>query len=872
MAIRDIDIYNIEENFNSLDKMHAHFRKNEHGEKIHNETLKEHLDLTLEYFYKIFEDKNLENVIKNFAGELLKDFSSTAKGLFEEFLVNAIYMHDVGKSNPNFQYYKMKNNESFQPLGNKNTEHSLFSSVIYFDSYCEKIIKLKREEEIQLLLLILMINSYAIARHHGYLKDFFEFYEQGFPEAYKNAKEISKIQENNFYINYKSGFKNLTFDILDKIQNYNMKSMIFNIVEKTEAWKSVDLYIYSRFVFSLIVSSDFYATSEYETGEKVDDLGLLGNVEEFEESFNKTKVSESIREYRDFKTGLIYKCPFKENDINLLRSEIFLESEENLLKGLQEGTDIFFLEAPTGSGKTNSSINLALKTLNNNKNLNKLFYIFPFNTLVEQTKNSLDEIFEGKGLKEKISVVNSITAMKEKFKDEDTKVDYEKTLLARQFLHYPITLSTHVNLFNYLFGLNRDSVFPLTQLANSVVIIDEVQSYKNSIWTEIIIFLKKYSKLLNIKFIIMSATLPDLRELSNEKYGFKVLINNREKYFQNPLFKNRVEVDYSLLDKNLDLQGLLENIRSVLEENNKKIVIEFIKKKSALEFYEILKNVEDELGKEVLLITGDDNRAERKGIINKVKGLDREGNKIEYPNNNIILVATQVIEAGVDIDMDYGFKDISILDSEEQFLGRINRSCKKKNAKVYFFNIDDASSIYKNDLRKIKELTIENKDIREILKNKDFSLFYKNVMDYLTKQNQRLDAENINDFRENSIKKLNYINVYDRMKLIDERNQFSVFLNREIYDLSGECLNGEEIWNEYKELIKDKDMKYAEKQVKLSEHREKMDYFIYTVSKINFSYNDSIGDLTYVEDGEKFFTNGKFNPSAVDGFDSIEFL
>ena len=598
----------------------------------------------------------------------------------------------------------------------------------------------------------------------------------------------------------------------------------------------------------------------------------MGNVEEFEESFNKTKVSESIKEYRDFKTGLIDKCPFKENDINLLRSEIFLESEENLLEGLKEKIDIFFLEAPTGSGKTNSSINLALKALEKDKSLNKLFYIFPFNTLVEQTKNSLDEIFEGKGLKEKISVVNSITAMKEKFKDEDTKVDYEKTLLARQFLHYPITLSTHVNLFNYLFGLNRDSVFPLTQLANSVVIIDEVQSYKNSIWTEIIIFLKKYSKLLNIKFIIMSATLPDLREISNEKYGFKMLINNREKYFQNPLFKNRVEVDYSLLDKNLDLQGLLENIRSVLEENNKKIVIEFIKKKSALEFYEILKNIEDELGKEVLLITGDDNRAERKRIINKVKGLDREGNKIEYPNNNIILVATQVIEAGVDIDMDYGFKDISILDSEEQFLGRINRSCKKKNAKVYFFNIDDASSIYKNDLRKIKELTIENKEIREILKNKDFSLFYKKVMDYLTKQNQRLDAENINDFRESSIKKLNYINVYDRMKLIDERNQFSVFLNREIYDLSGEWINGEEIWNEYKKLIKDKDMNYAEKQVKLSEVKEKMDYFIYTVSKINFSYNDSIGDLTYVEDGEKFFTNGKFNPSAVDGFDSIEFL
>ena len=319
-------------------------------------------------------------------------------------------MHDVGKSNPNFQYYKMKNNESFQSLDNKKTEHSLFSSIMYFNSYCGKIVNNVEGEERNLLLLILMINSYAIARHHGYLKDFFEFYEEGFPKAYREAKEISKIQENNFYVNYKGEFKRLK--LINNLQKFDRKNELFNILEKKEAWKSVDLYIYSRFVFSLIVSSDFYATSEYETGEKVYDLGLLGNVEEFEESFNKTKVSESIKEYRDFKTGLIDKCPFKENDINLLRSEIFLESEENLLKGLQEGTDIFFLEAPTGSGKTNSSINLALKALEKDKSLNKLFYIFPFNTLVEQTKNSLDEIFEGKGLKEKISVVNSITAMK----------------------------------------------------------------------------------------------------------------------------------------------------------------------------------------------------------------------------------------------------------------------------------------------------------------------------------------------------------------------------------------------------------------------------------------------------------------------------
>lgn len=100
----------------------------------------------------------------------------------------------------------------------------------------------------------------------------------------------------------------------------------------------------------------------------------------------------------------------------------------------------------------------------------------------------------------------------------------------------------------------------------------------------------------------------------------------------------------------------------VLENKNKKVLIEFIKKASAEEFYRIL----GERVESVFLMTGDSSIQERKDLIEKIKGL-----------SSVILVATQVIEAGVDIDMDIGFKDISRLDSEEQFMGRINRSGKK---------------------------------------------------------------------------------------------------------------------------------------------------------------------------------------------------
>lgn len=47
-------------------------------------------------------------------------------------------------------------------------------------------------------------------------------------------------------------------------------------------------------------------------------------------------------------------------------------------------------------------------------------------------------------------------------------------------------------------------------------------------------------------------------------------------------------------------------------------------------------------------------------------------------NKNVLLVTTQVVEAGVDIDMDIGFKEKSLVDSDEQLAGRINRNSSRR--------------------------------------------------------------------------------------------------------------------------------------------------------------------------------------------------
>lgn len=829
-----------------------------------SEILTTHLELTMKYFKKIYEDKNLKIVFDKLADKFLGENESIKK-FWNEMIVNTIYMHDIGKLNINFQIDKMKN-EIFKrvPLY-QSKRHSDLSARIYLDYFGKKLLDLYSENKVDdeiafKCLVFIVINYYIISKHHSSIKSLREdFYKEGgiaaTPEKFKELLE----EVNNYCPNLKILIKDNAelFGVLESLNKENWSNSIEN-----KDWESVDYYIYTKLLYSLLVSSDFYATSEYSSGKPIESLNLLTNIDEYISVFNNTDIYKGIKLHQ--KTGKI----FSKDNINYYRSEMFLEAEQNLGKNIKE--NILFLEAPTGSGKTITSINLALKLLEKNRELNKIFYIFPFNTLVEQTNASLREIFQGSFLEENISVINSITPIKEvENEDGRAQIDYERSLLNRQFIHSPIVLTTHVHFFENLFGIDRESSFALPHLANSVVIMDEIQSYKNKIWKEIIIFLKKYAEILNIKIIIMSATLPNLSFLLNSEAQIPSLVINKEKYYRNPIFKDRVSLDFSLLEKEYEKEELFDQIEKIILEKyrDKKVVVEFIKKSSAFDFYKRLVEKNEDSKEDIFLITGDDNKAERKKIIKEAKDKKRK---------SMILVATQVIEAGVDIDMDIGFKNISILDADEQFLGRINRSCKKKNCKVYFFKLDDGGKIYKSDVRIQDRFTLMNEEMREILKSKNFSEYYSKILEVLDDFSNKEDEENIENFRKNKVVQLNFEEINKRLKLItDEMKTKMIFFSRNI-KIEGEEIEGNKVWKEFKEVFLNNEIGYAERRVKLSKVMEKVDLFSYNIPKemtYRLSYQDSIGDnILYIQDGEEYFVNGKFDRKKMQSKNDCEMI
>lgn len=812
------------------------------------EILKEHVDRCYHYFEELWEHKNFKAVFENFQKELAPELSDEGIKLFYSLIVNVIIFHDCGKINPRFQSIKMKNTlkkwTAIDCLDG--TKHSILSAAIYLDYFYEKIQEsLLSKDEKNMIHVFMLVNAYVISRHHGNLSRFEEFLEEFQPNR-QLADIFSCMNQGDFAEVYHGPFCKRDRHMMN-MPRQNTR-IYHSFLEKQSS--HAGLYTYIRFLFSVLVSCDYYATSEYDNGIQMSAFGTIENTE-FATQYEQSERVKQIRRLNP------ESCVDDKKDINILRNRMFYEAEQTLLKN--KDTNIAFIEAPTGAGKSNLAMNCSLKLLD--KNINKIFYVYPFNTLVEQNYDTLEKIYGQTDIFKSIAVINSITPIPlngtrkfwENLDIEENEKFYQKALLDRQFLNYPFILTTHVNLFQIMFGCEREAAISFYQLAGSVVVLDEIQSYKNVLWTEIMMFLQCYSRLLNMKIIIMSATLPKLDMLTGNHEKVVNLIENPEKYFQDARFKKRVALSYELLypDKKTEMEELYAHVLGQAQKG-RKILMEFITKTSAEMFYHMLA----ESGREdlqVFCMTGDDNQIDRKRILREMDTADQD--------KAVILVATQVVEAGIDIDMDIGYKDISKLDSEEQFIGRINRNFKR-NGVVYFFDMDNESGIYKEDYRVDTAYTLRKDEMKQLLADKNFGKYYDYILKGIRKyRNDRKNENGIEAFVDN-VKKLDFVWISQKMKLIDKNDDWkmSVYFAREITTDTGEIIDGKQVWDRYRELLSDMTMNYAKKQVLLSEVKSKMSYFIYQIKIDNsLDYNDRIGEFYLIEDAEQYFENGRLN-------------
>lgn len=749
--------------------------------EIQAERIEEHVDLVNHYFEKLVVTHNLDSVIDRLINGISTQVDLEEGNYIKVLFVNAIVFHDFGKINERFQLEKMKNGKFFESSENHSpigSTHSSLSAFIYLTKHLNEIALKKRSNP--LLVTSCLYLAYSIFKHHGRTFD----NDCSTTLSFEDLKARNNwIEVNQFLSVY---LKHYQFEIHPRILNLVGNNRLLNESPYRDYVNSFELYCLCRLNFSLLTASDYLATNEYMNSLPIDDFGIL-TPERIEELHYNVSQRDWIDEEQKklnynkgtFKALADYQLQNPKeksgDNLNLLRKEMGIEVIKNIRQHHQ--SNLFFIEAPTGGGKTNLSILATAELLKLHKGqYNKVFYVFPFTTLITQTYTVVQDML---GLEEEeIIELNSKAGLKTNQHEDDAYGDEKLNYINHLFVNYPFCLLSHIRFFDILKTNEKETNYLLHRLANSIVVIDELQSYNPSHWDKVIYFIRQYAEKFNIKFILMSATLPKLDKLSVIKQNVEdfiyLLPNAKEQYFNNPNFSGRVNFNFELFERtDLSLQELAEKVITASQDylkydfglakpkNSVYTIVEFIYKQSASDFYDTIlgQNFFDE----VFVLSGTILEHRRKEIINYLKNPSRRKKKI-------ILITTQVVEAGVDIDMDLGFKDRSIIDSDEQLAGRINRNVNKENCTLFLFNLNKESVIYGKDHRyKITKEQIKPDEYKRILAQKDFDFLYNKVFEDRNQWNNLEMAENFKDY-ESAIQKLKFEKVHKDFQLIGQKN------------------------------------------------------------------------------------------------------
>jgi len=209
-------------------------------------------------------------------------------------------------------------------------------------------------------------------------------------------------------------------------------------------------------------------------------------------------------------------------------------------------------------------------------------------------------------------------------------------------------------------------------LCDAVIIMDEVQSLPCRLWRPLEKIFNSLVTTCNSRILLMSATLPPF--VSNAV----PLLPGFENYFSNC---KRYVLRFRTKEK-LSIEQFCEEVESRLPawgEGNKRILITLNTRKSASKVRDILAGPSSTTtGTPVYFISADVTPRDRLEIIKKIKA-----------GKPCIVVSTQCIEAGVDIDMDLVIRDFAPLDSLVQIAGRCNREGEKGRCQVEIVDLVD---------------------------------------------------------------------------------------------------------------------------------------------------------------------------------------
>ena len=394
-----------------------------------------------------------------------------------------------------------------------------------------------------------------------------------------------------------------------------------------------------------------------------------------------------------------------------------------VLNNFDKERKLFTLTAPTGYGKTLTALNFTLKF-----NKPRIIYALPFTSIIDQTYEIVAKIYKNSDIL--VSKAHHKTTIGEENLTQEDR--YSKIKFLMESFSGEINVTTLYQLIFALFGnKNKDNV-KFNQLKNSVVIIDEAQAIPYNFRKDFILLCEIISQRLGTIFIFMSATMPvikseNFKEISNLDYFSK-----QDRY----------------VIKWLDIGGedeLLEKICEAASDKNTLVVVNTIKKAQ-----ELFTKLRDKFS--CFCLNGYMYDDHKRATIEAVRcAIDKS--KVDPLASKILLISTQSIEAGVDLDFNIGFREVSPISSIIQTAGRVNRHFGATRGELYVFpEISKFTNLIYGDLYKVSGTILSDlkqKEVRESEILEISNLYFQKISNqlenlHIKSEIEKLEFENIN--------------------------------------------------------------------------------------------------------------------------------
>jgi CRISPR-associated endonuclease/helicase Cas3 len=353
--------------------------------------------------------------------------------------------------------------------------------------------------------------------------------------------------------------------------------------------------------------------------------------------------------------------------IDELRQQI----SSHCLDGSERNKGIYTLTVPTGGGKTLASLRFALHHARKHS-LDRIIYVIPFTTIIDQNANDARRILEPEGV-ERDSVVlehhSNITPEKQTWRSKILSENWDA----------PVIFTTSVQLLETLFGSGTRGARRMHQLANAVLIFDEVQSLPVNcvhLFNNAMNYLADFC---GSTILLCTATQPLLDQVDQNKGAIRIPQGNELMPDVPTLFDKlkRVEVKNERKPGGWSLEEIRDLAFEQIQTSASCLAI-VNTRKMAQELYKACKRHPTAT---VFHLSTNMCPAHRKAILAAIKSRLQEN-----PVPPTLCISTQLIEAGIDIDFGAVIRLTAGLDAIAQAAGRCNRHGERAIGHVYVVN------------------------------------------------------------------------------------------------------------------------------------------------------------------------------------------